>query len=275
MIPTSKLIILGLIALGAGGIALDRYMTLPHGAAKKPNAQFERLGYLSPKQLPDGVSLLPPPPPPGSAAIQHDEELRAAALELRGTPRYALAQADAVRTQQGTVDAFQCAFGTAISVERTPRLYQLLSRVRLDVRAASYPAKSHFRRERPFVAHKVRSCYRSDEALVAEDGSYPSARGAVGWAYALVLSKVNPGRAAEILQRGEDFEKSRMICDQEWQSDIDAGRTVATAIVDRVQHNASYQADFAAARSEVAAELASGILPAKDCGPEMRALASR
>jgi acid phosphatase (class A) len=276
MIATSKLIILGVLSVGAGGIALDSYMRVPHGSAKEPSAsQFNRLGYLPAKQLSNGISGLPPPPLPGSAAMQYDEQIRALALPLRGTPRYALAQLDAVRTQQGTVDAFQCAFGTAITAERTPRLYELLSRVRIDVRAASYPAKSHFRRQRPFIVHNVHSCYPSDEAMTAEDGSYPSARGAVGWAYALVLAKLNPKRSAEILQRGKDFDQSRTICDQEWQSDIDGGHIVATTIVDHLQHNALYQSDFTAARSEVAAELASAISPAKDCRSEMRALATR
>src|SRR3954469_21606274 len=158
MIATSKLIILGVLSVGAGGIALDSYMRVPHGLAKAPSAsQFNSLGYLSAKQLSNGISGFPPPPLPGSAAMQYDEQIRALALPLRGTPRYELAQLDAVRTQEGTVDAFQCAFGTAITAERTPRLYELLSRVRIDVRAASYPAKSHFRRQRPFIVHNVHS----------------------------------------------------------------------------------------------------------------------
>jgi len=275
--PTSKLVMLGIVALGALGVTLNGYVKVPWRDAAgtpKPN-QSARLGYLRPGDLPNAIALLPPPPAPGSDAMVRDEQARASVLPLEGTPRYRLAAADAVRTQQNTLDAFQCAFGTMITPKATPKLAELLSRVRLDVRATSYPAKAHFRRPRPFVANNTHSCYRDDEAMVQEDGSYPSARSAVGWAYALVLAEINPKRADKILQRGRDFGQSRVICDQEWQSDIEAGRTIATVTVGRLEANAAYQADLAAARKEVAAEFAAAVRPARDCRLEGIALASR
>ncbi len=204
-----------------------------------------------------------------------DEEERRAALALRGTPRFALAAADAVRAPDNTINAFQCAFGTEISAERTPVLYRLLLRFRLDVRAASYPAKEHYRRPRPYVLHHARTCYPDDEDTVENDGSYPSARGAVGWAYALVLADLNPARADVILQRGRDFGESRVVCGQEWQSDIDAGRILATETVARLRSTDAFKADLATARKEVAAELATATKPSKDCLAERTALASR
>jgi len=248
--PTSKLVMLAIVALGAVGVTLNGYVKVPWRDATgtpRPN-QFARLGYLPPSDLPNAIALLPPPPVAGSDAMRRDEQARAAALPLEGTPRYRLAVADAVRTQQNTLDVFQCAFGTTITPKATPKLAELLSRVRLDVRATSYPAKAHFRRLRPFVANNTHSCYRDDEAMVQEDGSYPSARAAVGWAYALVLAEINPKRADAILQRARDFGRSRVICDQEWQSDIEAGRTIATVTVGRLEANAAYQADLAKAR---------------------------
>ena len=107
------------------------------------------------------------------------------------------------------------------------------------------------------------------------DGSYPSARGAVGWAYALALAELRPDRADEILQRGREFGQSRVICDQEWASDVEAGRTIAAVMIGRLESNAGYTADLAAARKEVADELAKGIKPAKNCQLETLALAAR
>jgi len=275
--PTSKLVMLGIVALGAVGVTLNGYVKVPwrDAAGTSDRGQFSRLGYLSPRELPNAIALLPPPPAPGSAAMERDEQARAAALPVKGSPRYQLAAVDAVRTQQNTVDAFQCAFGTAITTKATPKLIELLSRVRLDVRAASYPAKAHFRRQRPFVANHVHSCYRDDEAMVQEDGSYPSARGAVGWAYALVLAELNPKRSGEILQRGREFGQSRVVCDQEWQSDIDAGRTIATVTVSRLKANAAFRSDLASARNEVAAALNAAMRPSRDCRAEATALGSR
>ena len=276
--PVSKLILFGgVVALGAVGIAVTNQVKVPwHDAPPAPAPKFGgRLGYLSPSELPNVIALLPPPPAAGSPAMMKDEAARTAALPLKDTPRYALAAADAVRDHAHTVNAFQCAFGTAITSDRTPRLYELLSRLRLDVRAASYPAKSYFKRTRPFVLHNTQTCYRDDEDMAKGDWSYPSARGAVGWAYAMVLAKLRPDRAEAILKRGGDFGESRIVCDQEWESDIEAGRSVAAETIGRMEANERFKADLAAAREEVATELAAGVRPAANCAPEFAALASR
>src|SRR5690242_10702045 len=193
--PVSKLVIGGLVALGAVGVVLNNQIKIPwHDAPPaRPAPKFgERLGYLSPSELPGAIALLPAPPAAGSPAMIKDEAARTAALEFKGSARYALAAADAVRDHANTVNDFQCAFGTAITADRTPRLYELLSRLRLDVRAASYPAKNHFKRPPPFVVHNAQTCYRDDESMARGDWSYPSARGAVGWAFALVLAELRP-----------------------------------------------------------------------------------
>ena len=157
---TSKLLVVGGVAIAALAMTA-RYGNVDwHGTAApaKAGASTNRLGYLSPKELPDSIALLPPPPAPGSSAMQADEAARTAALPLRGTARYRLAALEAPRTQANTVDAFLCAFGTDISTARTPKLMELLSRVRLDVRAASYLAKGKFNRPRPFVVHNSGTC---------------------------------------------------------------------------------------------------------------------
>jgi len=276
--PISKLLIGGggVAALAAVGVALsDQITTRGRGAPDASAQSFAKLGYLSPKDLPNAIALLPPPPGAGSAAMMEDEKARQAALPLQGTPRYALAAADAVRDHPNTVNDFQCSFATAITAKQTPRLYELLSRLRLDVRAASYPAKSHFKRPRPFVVYNVHTCYPDDEDMTRGDWSYPSARGAVGWAYALVLAQLRPERADAIMKRGRDFGESRVVCDQEWKSDVEAGRIVAAATVHRIEAENAYQVDLVAARKEVAVELAAGIKPALNCAPEFAALASR
>jgi acid phosphatase (class A) len=206
--------------------------------------------------------------------MKSDEQARTSALQLRGKARFALAAADASRDQAATATAFECAFGVEISAQRTPALYDLLAKIRLDVRAASYPAKSHFNRPRPFVVHNTHACYPGDEQNVRNDGSYPSARGAVGWAYARVLSELNPTRSAQILQRGRDFGQSRVICDEEWLSDVDAGRIIADATMRLIHEKPAFRWDFAAAQSETTAALKSGPKP-PNCQAEALALASR
>ena len=262
-------------AIAVAGILLTR----PEGTAGKlslPTAAHGSpvLGYLAAREMPDAIALLPPPPAPGSEAMNRDEQARTAALSLIGTSRYVLAGADANRGQPNTVAAFQCALGTEINDARTPALYRLLVKIRLDVRAAVYPAKFHFRRPRPFAAYDSHTCYPADEQNVRNDGSYPSARGAVGFAYAQVLAELNPSRAPEIAKRGEEFGRSRVVCDEEWLSDVEASRSIASVIMRHVEEKPAFRADFDAARAEVAAGLKSGAKP-PNCPSEVLALASR
>ena len=269
LVPAAGIALVAFIAARPGGFVEPGRLAAPAEAGRSST-----LGYLAAQELPDSVALLPPPPQAGSPAMQRDEEARAAALRLHGTARYRLAAADANREQAATATAFQCAFGTEISPAHTPTLYKLLSKVRLDVRAASYIAKSHFRRPRPFAVHNTHTCYEPDEQNVRNDGSYPSARGAVGWAYALVLADLNPDRAGQIIARGHDFLQSRLVCDEEWQSDIDAGQTIAEATLRHIYQKPDFRADLSAARKESALALASHHVGPK-CQSERVALANR
>ena len=275
MVATWKFLLPAAGLLGVG-LLLARPGTLPGGHATPATAdvRFATLGYLAPQELPNSIALLSEPPQAGSPEMKRDIEERDAALRMRDTPRYALAIADSSREQSSTEAAFQCAFGTEISAKRTPAISRLLARVRVDVRAATYPAKSHFRRDRPFVTYNTHPCNPADEENVRHDGSYPSARGAAGWAYALVLSDLNPSRAEQILNRGREFGQSRVVCDEEWLSDVDAARAVATAVLAAIQEKPAYRADFEAAKKETAEALQSSMMP-PNCRSEALALASR
>jgi len=233
------------------------------------------LGYLLPTELPDSAKLLPPPPEQGSAASERDLAAREAALKLKGTPRYALAAADAHRAQPNTIGAFECAFGAQIDAKTLPTLYGLLGRVRLDVRAAAYAAKSRYKRPRPYVFYNAQVCYPDDQQLTRNDGSYPSARGAVGWAYARILATLNPARSSQILERGDEFGQSRVVCDEEWLSDVDAGRTLAEAVMKRMQTKPAFQRDMQAGRKEIDAVFSKGAKPPRNCQAEALALAAR
>ena len=261
---------------GIGAVTVGLYKT-PASWRDRPSTPVavSKLGYLAPGELPSTSALLPPPPAAGSKGMEEDELARTAAITLKGSPRYALAVTHADRSHDNTVNAFQCAFGTRITSTDTPGLYRLLARVRLDVRAASYSGKTHFKRPRPFMVHQTRTCYPDDEAMTSGDGSYPSARGAVGWAFAFVLADLRPDRSDAILQQARDFGDSRVICDQEWQSDVEAGRAVAVAMMQKLKANEAYKADFAQAQKEVAKELGEGTGPSIDCATEHAALASR
>lgn len=230
-------------------------------------------GYLG-RDLPDSLALLPPPPGKGSAGFAQDEAVHAASQTLRNTPRDALATRDADLRFPHAASTFVCALGVPITQADTPRLYLLLQRTMVDGGLATYGAKNHYKRVRPFVVHDEHTCYPPDEEALRDDGSYPSGHTAVGWTWALVLTQLAPDRADALLARGRAFGESRLVCNAHWQSDILQGRAVAAGAYAKLQSNATYAADIAVARGEIAAQRAKGVQP-DGCDEETKAMKTR
>ncbi|KRG38895.1 hypothetical protein ARC20_14180 [Stenotrophomonas panacihumi] len=229
-------------------------------------------GYLG-RDLPDSLALLPAPPAPGSAAFANDEAVHAAAQRLRDTPRYAQATRDADLSFPAASDNFACALGVPIDAQATPRLYMLLRRTMVDAGLGTYGAKNQYQRVRPFMLHEEHTCLARDEEALRKDGSYPSGHTAIGWTWAMVLTQVAPARANALLARGRQFGESRLVCNAHWQSDVLEGRAVASGVFAKLQGNADFLADVAAARKEVAARQAAGATPT-GCETEAAALAT-
>jgi len=248
----------------------------PTAAASSPVPEIRPgvpAGYLG-RALPDSLLLLPPPPAKGSAAFARDQAVHAAARTLQGTPRYALATRDADLGFPQVASTFSCALGIPVSHAHTPRLYLLLQRSMVDAGLATYAAKEHYQRARPFVFYKEGTCAPADEAALRNDGSFPSGHTAIGWAWALILTELSPGQADAILARGRAFGESRLICNAHWQSDVLQGRAVASGAVAKLHADDDFLADMKAARAEIEAMRGAGI-PASDCEAETAALKPR
>lgn len=241
------------------------FPTMPPGAPK---------GYIPPEQLPNSLALLPPPPAPGSAALKRDEDYRKSGLALRNTPRFAQATTDADLKFPAASQRFACAIGARIGPEETPHLYRLLGRTLIDVGLATSGAKNNYNRARPFVVHHEATCTPGDEAFLRTNGSYPSGHSAIGWGWALLFAELVPDRADAVLARGRDFGESRVICDVHWQSDVEAGRVIASATIARLHADAGFQSDLAAAKTEITYARGKQLAPAGDCAAEEAALKS-
>lgn len=224
-------------------------------------------GYLPAGSWVDSLALLSPPPAAGSAAHAADEAAYAATRNLKDTPRWQQAEKDAELMFPKAAETFQCALGINISAEATPHLNMLLRRTLADAGLATYKAKDHYKRPRPFMAGNDAICTPAQEAALRKDGSYPSGHAALGWAWGLVLTEIAPDRANALTQRAYAFGQSRMVCGLHWQSDVDAGRLVASAVVAQLHSNADFNAQLAEARKEVAAARAAGAKPAVECNP--------
>ena len=238
-------------------------------------APAKATGYLGKDEVPDSLLLVPPPPAAGSPGMALDQAVSAQALALRGSARFAQATEDADLSFPVGAGQFACALGVPIDVERTPHLYHLLERSRIDASAATRAAKNHYQRPRPFTRNGEPTCTPEEDEELRHNGSYPSGHGAIGWAWALILSEVDPTRADALFDRGRNYGESRLVCNVHWQSDILEGRHMGAAAVARLHDNAQFRADLAAARKEVAAARAAGLAPAVDCGAQQTVLKLR
>jgi acid phosphatase (class A) len=227
-------------------------------------------GYLPPADLPDSLALLPPPPAPGSAAMARDEEVSRAMARAPGTPLFDQAMSDADLHSPHVFDTFACAAVVVPDQQATPVLVRLLGKSMIDIGLSTYKAKNHYKRTRPFVAHGNATCFAPAEAALRKDGSYPSGHSAIGWGWALILAEIDPAHADAILQRGRIFGQSRLVCNAHWASDVDAGRTIASATVARLHADPAFLADLVEAKRELAAARAP---EATSCAAEARALA--
>ncbi len=229
-------------------------------------------GYLPPREVLDGLAILPPPPAPGSAAQAADDAAYFAAIAARGSPRWQLAIRDAEeRNPADAMENFSCALGVNITAQSTPNLLLLMRRSMTDIGAAYDKVKEHYRRPRPYVAHHGPNCTPGDPN-VRPQRSYPSGHAATGWGLALLLVEVAPERATQIARRGREFAQSRVVCGVHWQSDVDAGRDIGAAVVAQLHAHADFRAQLDAARREVAAARAAYSKPAADCAAEAAAL---
>ena len=209
--------------------------------------------YLRSTDVANSLNLLPPPPQPGSAQFAADEAQYKWGKMQRITPRGKQAAQDAVLGGPGLSAAFSEAFGITLSKETTPEIYALITRMQEDAGdLATRAAKTHYMRMRPFLYFGETSLTPDDEPYLRDNGSYPSGHTSIGWATALVLAEINVARQDAILKRGFEHGQSRVICGVHYQSDVDAGRIVASALVARLHADTAFTAQLAKAKKEFA-----------------------
>jgi acid phosphatase (class A) len=253
-----------MLALIAGvAIAADQPDTHAIPAASRMMA-----GYLKKGEGPDSGKLLPPPPAQGSKALSKDKAGEARALKLQNTKRWDLAKVDADIFVPNAIAVFSCAAGRVLGPNETPKTNALLRKAASDFGLSSYPAKGMYKRERPFMGNGKPVCTPDMEKVLRSDGSYPSGHAAIGYGWGMIMAELLPKKDGILLKRGAAFADSRRICNVHFLSDIAAGKALAKAVLEKLELNAEYNADVAAAKAELAA-----LPPIKaDCAAENAAL---
>jgi acid phosphatase (class A) len=229
-------------------------------------------GYLLPEERPDSVALIPPPPAPGSPEFAADEAIYRRLSALQDTARWQLAARDANLKFPEAANVFSCAVGINVTAATTPHLYALMQRVVIDAGQSTAKAKQKYNRDRPFEITGDPICVPEDEQLLRGNASYPSGHASLGYVWGEVFAELLPERTAVARARAYEFGQSRVICRVHHQSDVDAGRTVGQAVVERLHQDAEFVADMAAAKAEVKKARRHGPPVGRDCRAETAAL---
>jgi len=232
-------------------------------------------GYLKTETLPNALKLMPTAPVPGSPIQLLDDAVSQKYLAFENTPRWELAKQDADLSFPNAAKTFSCAMGIPISEKETPHLYVLLRRTLADAGLATYTAKDHYQRIRPFMLNRKPICTPEEKEGLKTDGSHPSGHTAIGWAWALILSEVAPEHGDAVIARGRSFGESRIVCNVHWHSDVEEGRFIGSAVVAKLHTDPQFMTDLEEAKKEVTALYAKGAKPTSDCKFEREALSIR
>ena len=212
---------------------------------------FAQTPLIDSTHMPNAVRFLPAPPEKGSAAFDYDQAQYRWGLEQRkDSARLAMAVGDAVWSVDNICRIFGEVLGITLSEANTPAIYKMLVTGLLTTDQAGKLPKNHYMRTRPYVFYDEPTIYPGDEAWLRTNGSYPSGHTILGWSAALLLTEVAPDRSDVILARGFEYGQSRVIAGYHWQSDVDAGRLVASAAVARLHADKRFLKLMKKARKE-------------------------
>lgn len=205
-------------------------------------AQAYEARFITADQV-DLTVLLPPPPAADSPAARADLAAVIAAEAARTPGTSAAARADAEVSILRFADVLGPGF-TAANLPKSLALFKLVSR---DASQVTLRGKDYWRRPRPYVAspdvHPI--------VDVSTDGSYPSGHASFGCMAGVLLGALVPEKRAELLARGREYGRNRIVAGVHYPTDVEAGCLAGTVTAAVLLQAPSFQAPFAEAREEM------------------------
>jgi len=231
-------LILALALSSLGFVQLAGCASAPHVVADA------RSNYFDAATL-DLVRLLPPPPADVSAETRAELDLMLQIQAKRSPAEAARAKADA----EVSVYRFADALGDppAFNAKSLPRFNAVFAKVLHEEGTVISLGKDRFARPRPFALEP-----RLDPVIATPpNGSYPSGHSMWAHAAGLLLADMVPERRAQILKRADEYSYNRVVAGVHYPSDVEGGKLAGTTFAAFLFVAPEFQADFAAAKSEL------------------------
>ena len=224
-------------------------------AARKEYCKIKGIKNVSQTEgFPDGTKVFDGPVTEESHRFYGDVIKYYETIPERETERGEQAKADA----DNSVDAMMKTFSTPafkISRQSNPAIAALMDYTRENLIKTAGELGSTTFRERPYVRlnpRRNKTLISEDEDTLKETTSYPSTHSEIGWGLALLLVEIGPREAAnDILARGFEYGRSRVIAGYNYPSDVQDARLWASATLAHLHTVPEFQKLLQAAKDEL------------------------
>lgn len=233
----------------------SEYFQKDLAAARKEYCKIKGIKNVSQTEgFPDGSKVFDGPVTEDSHRFYGDIIKYYETLPERETERGEQAKADA----DNSVEAIMKAFSTPafeISRESNPAIAALMDYTRDNLIKTAGELGSTTFRERPYVKlnpRRNKTLISENEDSLKTTTSYPSTHSEIGWGLALLLVEIGPREAAnDILNRGFEYGRSRVIAGYNYPSDVQTARLWASATLAHLHTVPEFQKLLQAAKDEL------------------------
>ncbi|MBQ0116211.1 MAG: phosphatase PAP2 family protein [Bacteroidales bacterium] len=198
--------------------------------------------YFAPANMPDVLRFLPVPQDGQSPERAYDLDRHLWGKAQRETERGTIARINACNNNAVIISDMEYLIHQNINPGVMPSTYQMLETALNAAENACVTAQQHYMRKHPFEVFNEDPYTFEDKNEIAATGSYPSVNAAKGWLAALTMVAVAPEQQDSILLEGYQLGDNNIIAGINWQSDVDAGRLVAEAVLARLISNPDFVA---------------------------------
>ncbi len=207
-------------------------------------------GSLFAQSLPNATNFLPGPPSTSSMEYVKDYMQYSWGKAQRNTDKGTQAKSDMSSDVTAYTKVFSSLMGINISQSETPNLYTLFDYgMKMGEEAVSLSQIRSFR-ERPYVKFSDPTLLPDSEDYYSSTGSYPATPAMLGWLYSMMMTEIAPENQNALLARGYDYGRAPIIAGYNWDSDVVAGRLLATALLAYFHNDPGYNNWVTAAKSE-------------------------